>query len=147
MRDLAQFRSNYTRLKRYPFSLGGTHLEDETLRWKLLVIDLAGLEGRGDGFALAGDHDDPLVTVLLDLHDRRGLQERVDKVGLAEALDVILEVVARHVLVLAHYLHHGERENWLVARTSQDLEIAAEERRTARRDAPAFITTSGGGFR
>jgi len=61
----------------------------------LLVIDLAEREavGGAEGLALIEDRDDPLVTVLLDLHDRRGVQERVGNF-FAETLDEILEVLA-----------------------------------------------------
>lgn len=84
------------------------HLKADARRGELLVVDLSGFEGGGGGLALAGDHDHPLVAVLLDLDDRRRLQEHVGELALAEALDVLLQVLVRYVLVLADDLRHGD---------------------------------------
>lgn len=83
-----------------------THSKTDALRWKPLIVDLPELEGAGDGIVLTGDRDYPLVAVLLDLHDRRRLQERVRELGLADALDKFVRILARHVLVFADDLCH-----------------------------------------
>lgn len=86
-----------------------THLKTDALRWKPFIVDVPELEGAGDGLILTGDRDYPLIAVLLDLHDRRRLQERVRELGLADALDKFVRVLARHVLVLADDMCHDDR--------------------------------------
>ncbi|KYN14126.1 hypothetical protein ALC57_13711 [Trachymyrmex cornetzi] len=99
----------------------------------MFVVDFSKFESSGDGLVLIdGDHDNPLIAVLLDLHNRRGLQERVDEFALAKILNVILEVFARHVLVFANYLHHDDRDDIRGGISLRDLADPAIERERVR---------------
>lgn len=77
----------------------------------MLLVGLAELESGRASLALAVDRDDPLIAVLLDIDDRRGLQERLRDLGPTQVLYEVLEVLGGRKLVLADDLHHDEGDD------------------------------------